>query len=364
MKVYEFGMGFPPRAFGVYKDPVTKKFVFVWGSGKKNATAALDETVGGKKREEEFPATLYSFNWLPLGGFCKIKGENGEEAAESDSFAAQKVWKRLVVLVAGVTMNFLLAAVLLSVGFMIGLPTDVSMGVDDKAIVVQDAQVQAQQVAADSPAEKAGMQFGDVILSINGQEMKSSQAVIDFVMYHGNETLAVEVQRGTEHKSFNIKPEILRNGDSQPRMGVVLADAGMIRYPWYWAIVKGFMAASFGLINIFIAFFVLIKELILGRGLAFDISGPVGIAVVVGQSAKLGFQYLLNVTAMISLSLAAMNILPIPALDGGRALFVILEKIMKKPVSMRYEQMAHTIGFVLLMVLIVVITGRDVLNLF
>ncbi len=147
-------------------------------------------------------------------------------------------------------------------------------------------------------------------------------------------------------------------------MGVVLADAGMIRYPWHIAIGKGFMAAVFGLVNIFIAFFVLIKELILGRGLAFDVSGPVGIAVVVGQSAKLGFNYLLNVTAMISLSLAAMNILPIPALDGGRALFVILEKIFRKPVSMRYEQMAHTIGFVLLMALIVVITGRDVLNLF
>jgi regulator of sigma E protease len=95
-----------------------------------------------------------------------------------------------------------------------------------------------------------------------------------------------------------------------------------------------------------------------------DVSGPVGIAVVVGQSAKLGFNYLLNVTAMISLSLAAMNILPIPALDGGRALFVVMGKILRKPVSLKHEQFAHTIGFVLLMILVVVVTGRDVARLF
>lgn len=95
-----------------------------------------------------------------------------------------------------------------------------------------------------------------------------------------------------------------------------------------------------------------------------EVSGPVGIAKMVGDSAELGFSYLLNVTAMISLSLVAINILPIPALDGSRILFVIIEKIIRRPVPMKYEQVAHTIGFVLLMILIVVVTGRDILNLF
>ena len=103
--------------------------------------------------------------------------------------------------------------------------------------------------------------------------------------------------------------------------------------------------------------------MIIGRGLAFDVSGPVGIAVMVGQSAKLGINYLINVTAMISLSLAAINILPIPALDGGRILFIIIEKIIGRPVNKKIEQYAHMVGFALLMLLIVVVTGRDILGL-
>ena len=114
---------------------------------------------------------------------------------------------------------------------------------------------------------------------------------------------------------------------------------------------------------IFIGFYILIKNLIIGHGLAFDVSGPVGIASMVGASARLGVQYLIQVTAMISLSLAAINILPIPALDGGRVLFVLIEKITRKKVPMQYEQLAHTIGFVLLMILVVVVTGRDIAGL-
>jgi len=144
---------------------------------------------------------------------------------------------------------------------------------------------------------------------------------------------------------------------------VILADAGVVRYPWYLAIWKGIIGALVGAVNIFVAFILLIKGLILGQGLAFDVAGPVGIAVVVGESARLGVAYLINVMAMLSLSLAVINILPIPALDGGRLLFVLIERIFKKPVPLKYEQMAHTLGFLLLMVLIVVVTWRDIVGL-
>lgn len=386
MKVYEFGMGFPPRVFGVYKDPKTKRFVWVVRRASEHKRqvigdtviddkishithhispeSTLTNTVGGGEKEEEFPATLYSFNWLPLGGFCKIKGENGEEAAQPDSFGYHKAWKRLVVLVAGVTMNFLLAAVLLGIGFMIGLPADLSGDIDKRAIVVEPAKVMVQQVEKDSPADHAGMKFGDTVISINGEEIKSKNQMVEYVKARGGVELQVVVEREEKSETLRMTPRSLTPGDETPRIGVFLADAGVIRYPWYLAILKGFVAAWYGLLNIFIAFFLLIKGLIMGRGLAFDVSGPVGIAVVVGQSAKMGINYLINVTAMISLSLAAINILPIPALDGGRALFVVIEKIFRKPVPMKYEQIAHTIGFVLLMLLIVVVTGRDVLNLF
>ncbi|PIZ96027.1 MAG: hypothetical protein COX80_02465 [Candidatus Magasanikbacteria bacterium CG_4_10_14_0_2_um_filter_33_14] len=382
MKVFEFGFGFPPRVAGFYRDPETKKIVWILGNGKKKSDeqtkeqkATLANTVGGEEREEEYPATLWSINLLPLGGFVKIKGENGENAREADSFGAQKAWKRIIVLAAGVIMNVILAIVVLSIGFMIGLPTDLSEGVDSQAIMVEQPSVVVQQVEDNSPAKIAGIEFGDKILRIGSADMAwfenenllgeeiNSQKLIEYVNAHSSEEMSLVIKRSEEDLVIKMTPEMIKNADS-PKLGIALADAGVIRYPWYLAIYKGFIATFIVLINIFVGFYFLLKNLILGHGLVFDIAGPVGIASLVGQSAKLGFNYLLNITAMLSLSLAAINILPIPALDGGRIVFVILEKILKKPVPMKYEQIAHTIGFLLLMTLIVVVTWRDVAKLF
>lgn len=328
MRVYEFGFGFPPKLFS-------------------------------KKVGE----TEYSFNLLPLGGFVKIKGEDGDAADEPDSFGFQKAWKRVIVLISGVTMNFVLAGILLGVGFMIGLPTDVSNGVEKGAILVEQQKVLVQMVEKGSPAEKAGIKFGDEVVSINNETVESSQGMVAFVQAHSKKELTLKINRGKEELSLKATPGIIKTSETAPRLGLMLVDAGIVRYPWYMAIYKGFVAAGIGLINIFIAFYILIKNLIIGKGLAFDVSGPVGIAVMVGQSAKLGINYLINITAMISLSLAAINILPIPALDGGRILFIIIEKISGRPVNRKYEQYAHLVGFALLMLLIVVVTGRDILGL-
>jgi len=235
--------------------------------------------------------------------------------------------------------------------------------------------VVVQQVEDNSPAKIAGIEFGDKILRIGSADMAwfenenllgeeiNSQKLIEYVNAHSSEEMSLVIKRSEEDLVIKMTPEMIKNADS-PKLGIALADAGVIRYPWYLAIYKGFIATFIVLINIFVGFYFLLKNLILGHGLVFDIAGPVGIASLVGQSAKLGFNYLLNITAMLSLSLAAINILPIPALDGGRIVFVILEKILKKPVPMKYEQIAHTIGFLLLMTLIVVVTWRDVAKLF
>ncbi|MFH1946687.1 MAG: RIP metalloprotease RseP [Candidatus Magasanikbacteria bacterium] len=362
MKVYEFGFGFPPRAFGVYKDPETGKFVWVWGKGK----SSLKKTVSGTENKEDFgfPSTIYSFNWLPLGGFVRIKGENGEDANEPDSFGFQKPWKRIIVLVSGVTMNIVLAGILLSFGFMVGLPTDMSAGADDSAIIVQEPQVLVQMVDKNSPAETAGLKLGDAILRIDDTDIIGSNQLVSYVRENNDRELNLLVLRSGEEMNFAITPEIVKSGEANARLGVMLADAAVIRYPWYLAFGKGFVAAFWGFINIFVTFYYLIKYLILGQGLVYDVSGPVGIAKIVGDSARLGISYLINVTAMLSLSLAAINILPIPALDGGRILFILIEKIIRRPVPMKYEQIAHTLGFVLLMLLIVVVTARDVIGLF
>jgi len=361
MKVYEFGLGFPPRAGGFYKDPKTGKWKWVKGKGKNT----LSETVGGEDRAhpDEFPDVLYSVNWLPLGGFVKIKGENGEQAADKDSFGHYSAWKKLTVLLAGVFMNFILAAVLFGIGFIQGLPADSTTLNDKHAIVVEEPAVMIQNVEDGSPADDAGLQFGDKVLGINAEHVVDSNALIAHIKESESSELVFSIQRFDEMLDVTVTPKVLDN-EASPRIGVMLADAGIVRYPWYIAIFKGFQAAWFSLINIFVSFYILIKGFITGGGAGFGVAGPVGIAVVVGQSAKLGLSYLLNVTAMISLSLAAINVLPIPALDGGRALFVIIEKLTGKPVPMKYEQAAHTIGFVALMLLIVVVTFKDVARLF
>lgn len=360
MRVYEFGMGFPPRLGGVYRDPTTKKLVWVWGRGKNT----LGETVGGDERQEEFPATLYSINWLPIGGFCKIKGESGEEPVSSDSFAAKVAWQRLVVLVAGVAMNILLAGVLLAIGFSIGLPTVVTGDIDPKAVVVEAPHVVIQQVLDESPAKNSGLEAGDTIVSIAGEQVSDSSDVTRIISARGTSAVLVTVRRGQAETAVTVTPAIdAESGDETPRIGIGVADVAVIRYPWYVAIGKGFVAAATGVVTIIMTFGYIILELVRGNGLVADVSGPVGIASVVGESARLGIHYLINVTAMISLSLAAINILPIPALDGGRALFVIIEKVFRRKVALKYEQLAHTIGFLLLMVLIVVVTVRDIFGL-
>ncbi len=361
MKVHEFGIGFPPRAIGVYKDPKTGKWVWV----KKAKKGDVKNTVGGGDREDQdtYPSTVYSVNWLPLGGFVRIKGENGEDANDPDSFGYQKTWKKVVVLVAGVVMNFLLAAVLLGFGFMIGLPTDVTDGLDNSAVLVNEPTVVIQQVENGSPADIAGIQAGDTFQAINNTAIHNTKELVAFVKENGQEAVSVFISRGEENITVQLTPEFDKETE-RARMGIVIADAAIVRYPWYLAIWKGIVAAVLGTAGIAAGFFLLLKGFILGQGLAFDVAGPVGIAAIIGDSARLGINYLINVTAMISLSLAVINILPIPALDGGRLVFVLIEKIFKKKVSMKYEQAAHTVGFVLLLFLIIVVTVRDVIGLF
>ncbi|MBP9761029.1 MAG: RIP metalloprotease RseP [Candidatus Magasanikbacteria bacterium] len=361
MKVYEFGFGFPPRAIGIYKDPKTKKWVLV----KKSKTQDLHDTVGGRDRAgaDEYPATVYSLNWLPLGGFVKIKGENGEEAQSPDSFGYHKAWKKAVVLVAGVTMNFLLAWLLLGVGFMSGLPTDITNGVDGSATIVGESSIVVQQVSPDSPAKNGGIEAGDKILSVNDVDIENSKQLIALVGEQSNQELVINLSRRGELYSVLVTPTF-DEVEGRARMGVMIADAAIVKYPWYSALFHGFVSAVYGVVGIVNGFFLLIQGLIFGQGLVLDVAGPVGIASIIGDSARLGWTYLLNVTAMISLSLAVINILPIPALDGGRLLFVIIEKISKKPVPKKYEQIAHTIGFVLLMGLIIIVSVRDVVKIF
>jgi len=283
-----------------------------------------------------------------------IKGENGEDPGP-DSFAAQTAWKRAATLVAGVAMNIVLAFVLLSAGFMMGLP----QAVDNlpAGVTVKDRRLEIIEAMAGKPAAEAGIQSGDIILGLDNLQNPSISAMQDYVNSHKDQDIQVSVKRDGEVIEKKIHPFVYTD-TGKGGLGVSLAEVGLVSYPWYKAIYYGLMMTGFYLKEIFLSFYYLIAGLFAGSQVG-EVSGPVGIAVMTGQVARLGFSYLLNFIALLSLNLAVINILPIPALDGGRLLFLIISKIKRKPISERYEQMAHGLGFVVLMTLVVVITIKD-----
>lgn len=340
VKSEEFGFGFPPRIFGWKK--VKGKRKFFWGNG-----------------EESSEDTIYSLNWIPIGGFVKIKGEDGEDKNDKDSFASQKVWKRAVILSAGVTMNVLLCMVLLMFAFGIGAPQIVDE--TDTSAEIKDSKIQVVSLLENTPAVQAGVEMGDVIVSINGEKFSDVETVKNYISERDGQTLSLVVSRFGEEKSIEAVPEVLEKTGA-PGLGVALAKTGIVSYPWYQSIWLGIKGTFMMFIQIIVAFYTVIKNLIIQQPVGVDVAGPVGIAVLTGQVARMGFVYILQFTSLLSLNLAIINFLPLPALDGGRVLFLIIEKIRGKAVNQKIEQVVHTIGFILLMVLIVVVTGKDIWN--
>ncbi len=362
MKVYEFGFGFPPRVLGLQwqkNDNGKKKLKLIWGKGKEKASdVAIDLFEAGSvlpAHDEANHGTIYSFNLIPLGGFVQIKGENGEETGP-DSFAAQNAWKKALTLCAGVGMNIILAFVLFSAGLMIGSP----QAVDNlpAGVTVKDSRIEIIEAMAGKPAAEAGLQSGDIILGLDNLQNPGISAMQEYVNSHKDQDINVTVKRGDEVIEKKIHPFIYPD-TGKGGLGVSLVEVGLVNYPWYKAIYYGFIMTGFYLKEILFSFYYLIAGLFAGQGAGEAVSGPVGIAVMTGQVARLGFSYLLNFMALLSLNLAVINILPIPALDGGRLLFLLISKIKRKPISQRYEQMAHGLGFAVLMLLVVVITVKD-----
>jgi regulator of sigma E protease len=320
--VEEFGFGFPPRIFGIKKGD-----------------------------------TIYSINWIPFGGFVKIKGESGDHQEEKDSFSNLKIWKRAVILSSGVFMNFVLAIILLSIGFFIGLPSVVTDDLPKDRM--RDEKIQVLSVLEESPAANAGLQVGDNIISIDGNSFDSVDDLIEYTSHKLDETIALVTKRGDEVINSEI---VLKDIDNSGvgKMGTGLVETAIVSYPWYEAIFEGFKASFSVAWQILVAFYELLKNLIVEQTVPADISGPIGIAVMTSRVAKLGFIYLLQFTALLSINLMILNFLPFPALDGGRVLFLAIEKIRRKPVSQKIESMIHTVGFFILIGLVILVSVRDV----
>lgn len=327
-KVEEFGFGFPPRLLGV------------------------------KKGE-----TVYSINAIPLGGFVKIFGEDGENKQNHRSFANKKIWQRFLILIAGVAMNFLLAAVLLCVAYGIGLPQAVG---DEENF--SNTKVQITFVAPGAPAEQAGLKAGDEIVSlVSGagivDKISKVGQVIKFAGDNQGEKTVISIKRGQDIMAINIMPR-QNPPDGEGPLGIGLARVAVVAYPWHEAIGWGFTVAGEMVWLVISALGALLWGFFQTGKMAADVYGPVGIFSLTGQATQMGFIYLLQLTAILSLNLAVINALPFPALDGGRILFLLVEKIKGSPVSQRAEKIIHSAGFAFLILLMAAVTLRDVVRLF
>ncbi|MFH1661608.1 MAG: RIP metalloprotease RseP [Candidatus Falkowbacteria bacterium] len=336
----EFGFGFPPRACGIYKNVDGK-----WKSVK------------GGKEVKDAKGTIYSLNWIPIGGFVQL-GEDETESDNPNHFINKPIWQRVAMLSAGVIMNIVLAAVIISAGLMIGLPQVLSEEINSKAVIT-DKKIQIAEVLPGSPASIAEIKTGDIVLDINDNKFTKYEDLQSFVNNNTGQELNYKIKRGQDEIIAQITPEI-REETGKGGIGVSIAETGIVKYPWYLAISEGIKMTFLLTWAIIVAFYELFKGIIIGKGVPSGVSGPVGIAVMAGQVADMGLVYVMNFTAILSINLAIINFLPFPALDGGRVLFLFIEKIKGRPVKREVESAIHNIGFSLLMLLVLVVTFRDV----
>lgn len=341
VKVDEFGLGLPPRIFGFFKNE-QGKWEFVGMRSKKVA-----------------PKTIWSLHLIPLGGFVKIRGEEGGSQNDPTSFVSKKVWQRILIISAGVTMNILLAIVLLSIGLAVGSPQVIDNDNISKWATVGDTQIRVTTVLEDSPAQQAGIESPDAIISVDGQVVTSIEQLQGLFEGKLDQSLEVVVERNGEQVLTQVTPIILTETD-KVGMGVALVQTGFVSYPWYIAPVFG-VIETFKMIGaILFGFFFIIKTLLFSGEMVGEVYGPIGIAGLIGDAARLGFLYLMQFTAILSIIIAVINFLPFPALDGGRIVFLVIEGIRGKPVNQKIENTVHNVGFALLMILILVVTYNDI----
>lgn len=277
--------------------------------------------------------TEYSLRALPIGGYCKMEGED-EESADADAFNNKPFPAKALVVVAGSAMNLLLAILILSAVILsYGIPTS----------TIKD-------LSPDLPAVKAGLLPGDKIVQINDRKIREWNDITDTIENSRGSTLKVTVDRGGEIRSFNIG--VAQSEDGRRIIGIMPAyskDPG-----------KALVYGTQSTIDMGVKMIQIIGQLITGEVSTRNLTGPVGIVYMVGDTVKMGWIYLAQLTALISLNLAIVNMLPFPALDGGRLLFLVIRFFTGKTISDETEGKIHFIGLMLLFGLMLYITVQDI----
>ncbi len=286
--------------------------------------------------KKQGPETLYSIRALPIGGYVKMEGEDGE-SDDPRSFIKKKPWQRLIILAAGAIMNFILAFILLVIiMFSVGYPSNT-----------------IDQVLEDSPAAAAGFQSGDTIIRINENDINSWDAVITNIDNSEGKRLNVVVERDGNQVNLEVLPA-LDPADSTYRIGVSSLPVKQVS--------KSIPLAGKQFSTFFTDIFKFFTQLGSNK-VEGEIVGPVGIVNVIGQASRAGFLNLLFIAAYISINLGIVNLLPFPALDGGRIIFVVIEMILGRPINREKEGYVHYVGIVILMALMVFLVFKDISKL-
>lgn len=316
MRVDEFGFGFPPK---------------IWGR---------------KKGETE-----YSVNWLPFGGFVRIAGENDRLLGDGEKLEAlppeekkrffmfQAPWRRSVVILAGVAANFLIGWLLISGVFMIGTSPTLDI----------------YQVQPGSPAEAAGIRTGDIVRNFG-----TAEEFISYTNDRRGREMSIQILRGEETLAFNVIPRT-ETAPGEGAVGIIFA--GIAPRGPMTALKDGIVATGRIALLTATALYETVKGIVTTGTIPEGIVGPVGIFSVAQETARTGILNFVQLLAFISVNLAVLNLVPFPALDGGRFVLILVEKLKGSPIPRKAEMWLNGLGFALLILLMLVVTFRDVVNL-
>jgi regulator of sigma E protease len=338
----EFGLGFPPR---------------IWSKKLKSGL-------------------LFTVNLLPIGGFVKLKGEHDSDT-EKGSFGAASLWAKSKIMLAGVVMNLVAAFVLLTALAWVGMPQII----DNQFKIASDSHVISDQVFIgavenNSPAQKAGLQVRDRLEAIglpgHLQKLTSAQKLPNITAQYAGQAVVIKYDRNNQDRSVLVHMRTKaqaapahKGGQSKGYLGISPSEYSLIRSSWSAPLVAAGLIKQITVLT-FQGLGSVIAELFHGQAsqASAHVTGPVGIYVLLKTGSLLGYQVVLFIIALISLTLALMNVLPIPALDGGRLYIMLLSRLFRKPLEQSIEEWVNAAGFVLLMVLVVLITISDVRRYF
>ena len=308
---------------------------------KMNGVSVLEFSIGmgPKLFQKESNGTLYSLRLLPVGGYCQLEGED-EENDSPNSLNNQSPFVRLKVILAGAIMNFILAFILLIL-----------------LMSVSRVSTEVSGVLEDSPAYSSGIQTGDKIVSINGKNINDGEELLKNIKESQGD-LDIGVIRDSQSKNIKVTPRLENN---VRKIGVNFQEEYNIKN---FSLIKGFKKGVITFLNLTGMLYKFLGMLITGQLGLGGVSGPVGVVKEIGNAAKTGVANLIFLLAYININLGVFNLLPIPALDGGRAIFILIEMIFGKKISQEKEGYIHMVGLILLLALIAVVTIKDVIKLF